>query len=116
MLHSGMSSVRKPERHRTQTFIRAWRNFRGLSQEQMAGRVDMSRENYSKIENGKVPYNQDFLEMAAFSLNCTTSDLLERDPAVDTYVEQLRRLMYSASENDQRQILAVAKTLLENKH
>lgn len=110
-----MPSVKKPERQRTRTFIRAWRDFRGLSQEQMAGRVDMSRENYSKIENGKVPYNQDFLEMSAVALNCSVSDLLERDPVIETYVDELRRLMIPASENEQRQIIAIAKTLLENK-
>lgn len=81
----------------------------------MSLRVDMSRENYSKIEAGKVPYNQDFLEQAAYALNCSVSDLLERDPAIDGYVEQLRRLMMSATENEQRQVIAVVKTLLENK-
>lgn len=110
-----MPSVRKPERQRTRTFIRAWREYRKLSQEQMAGRVEMSRENYSRIENGKVPYNQDILEMAAVALNCSTSDLLERDPRIDDGVNELRSLLASASEPDRRRIIAVVKTLLENK-
>lgn len=110
-----MPSVKKPGRTRTKTFIRAWREYRGLSQEKMAGRVEMSRENYSKIENGRVPYNQDFLEQAAIALSCSVSDLLERDPNIDTYIEQLRRLMTQTTEGEQKQILAIAKTLIENK-
>lgn len=110
-----MPSVKKPERLRTRTFVRAWREHRRLTQEQMAGRLDMSRENYSKIENGKVPYNQDFLEMAALAMQCNASDLLERNPVIQTHVDELRRLMMSASENEQKQIIAIARTLLENK-
>jgi len=109
-----MPSVRKPNRQRTRTFIRAWREYRNLSQEQMAGRVGMSRENYSKIENGKVPYNQDFLELSAVALNCLASDLLERDPQVEDAVAELRKMMSRASENDRRRVVAVVKTLLEN--
>jgi transcriptional regulator with XRE-family HTH domain len=109
-----MAPIKKPTRKRTRTFIRAWRDHRGLNQEQMAGRVGMSRENYSRIENGKVPYNQDFLEMAAVALSCTVSDLLERDPRVESSIEELRSLMARATESDQRRVIAVVKTLLEN--
>jgi transcriptional regulator with XRE-family HTH domain len=107
-------SVKKPHRSRTQTFIRAWREYRDLSQEQMASRLDISRTNYSRIENGKVPYNQDFLEMAAVALNCTVSDLLERNPYIEDQIAELNRLMTRASSKDQSPILAVIKTLLEN--
>ena len=109
-----MPSVRKPERQRTRHFLRAWREYRKLSQEQMAGRVEMSRENYSRIENGKVPYNQDILEMSAVALNCTVSDLLERDPRIEDGIEELRSLLAKASDPDRRRILAVVKTMLQN--
>jgi transcriptional regulator with XRE-family HTH domain len=109
-----MPSIKKPERQRTRTYIRAWREYRGLSQEQMAGRVDMSRENYSRIENGKVPYNQDVLEMAAVGLSCSTSDLLERDPRIEDGVAELRSLLARATEPDRKRIIAVVKTLLQN--
>jgi transcriptional regulator with XRE-family HTH domain len=109
-----MPSIRKPKRQRTAHFMRAWREYRNLSQEQMAGRVDMSRENYSRIENGKVPYNQDILEMAAVALNCSASDLLERDPRIEDGIEELRSMLARASEPDRRRIMAVVKTMLQN--
>lgn len=109
-----MPSVRKPDRQRTRTFIRAWREYRNLSQEQMAGRVEMSRENYSRIENGKVPYNQDVLEMSALALNCSVSDLLEQDPRIEDGIEELRALLRAASAPERRRVLAVVKTLLQN--
>ena len=109
-----MPSIRKPERQRTRTFIKAWREHRGLSQDQVAGRIEMSRENYGRIENGKVPYNQDVLEMTAIALNCSVSDLLERDPRVENSIDELRALMSRATESDQRRVIAVVKTLLQN--
>jgi transcriptional regulator with XRE-family HTH domain len=109
-----MPSIRKPERQRTRTFIKAWREHRRLSQDQVAGRIEMSRENYGRIENGKIPYNQDVLEMAAIALNCSVSDLLEQDPRVESSIDELRALMSRATESDQRRVIAVVKTLLQN--
>jgi transcriptional regulator with XRE-family HTH domain len=109
-----MPSIRKPERQRTRTFIKAWREHRGLSQDQVAGRIEMSRENYGRIENGKVPYNQDVLEMTAIALNCSVSDLLERDPRIENSIDELRALMSRASENDQKRALALLKTFFQN--
>lgn len=61
-------------------FIRAWRNHRGLTQEDLAARVGVSREYVSYIETGKRRYDQNFLEAAAEALNCTPADLIMRDP------------------------------------
>jgi transcriptional regulator with XRE-family HTH domain len=76
-----MPRVAKPKRQRGRHFVREWREYRGLSQEQMASFVYLSRENYGRIEAGKVPYNQDFLELAAAALNCSPGDLISRSPA-----------------------------------
>ena len=51
-----MPPVKKPPRNRHSTYIKAWREYRGLTQERVAERLNMSRENYGRIENGKVPY------------------------------------------------------------
>lgn len=110
-----MPPVKKQPRQRGRTFIRAWRKYRGLSQEELASRVNMSRENWSKIESGKVPYNQDMLELAALALGCRAGDLLDKDPLSDTSADELKRLMGMANDAEQRQIIAVAKTLLETK-
>lgn len=61
-------------------FIREWRKFRGLNQEQLAERIGIGKPYVSKIETGKRRYDQPFLEAAAEALNCTPADLLVRDP------------------------------------
>ena len=110
-----MVAVRKTKRSRTHTFIKAWREFRDLTQERVSERIGISRENYGRIESGKVPYNQDFLELCAVALNCSTSDLLSRDPNTDSLIDQLHTLLSKSSANEQKRVLAVAKTLIENK-
>lgn len=62
-------------------FIREWRKFRGLNQEQLAERIGIGKPYVSKIETGKRRYDQPFLEAAAEALNCTPADLLVRDPS-----------------------------------
>ena len=110
-----MAKIRKPKRKREVTFIKAWRDFRGLTQERAAERIGISRENYGRIESGKVPYNQDFLEIAAVAFDCSTTDLLERNPIIESMADKLRRIVSKANEADQKRILAIAETLIENK-
>ena len=40
----------------------------------------MSKATLSRIENRLIPYGQDFLEACAEALQCTTADLIMRDP------------------------------------
>lgn len=110
-----MASVKRVKRRRNHTFIRQWREFRGLTQARASERIGISRENYGRIESGKVPYNQDFLEICAGAFNCTVTDLLSRDPTMESIVDQLHALMARASESQQNNIVAIAKTLIENK-
>lgn len=67
-----------PRRH--PTHMKQWRKFRGLTQEQAAERVEIDRTTYSRIEAGKLPYNQDFLERLALALGCDIPDILSVDP------------------------------------
>lgn len=62
------------------TFIRAWRNYRNLTQEQLAERVDATSATISRLENGKQPYSQELLEAIADSLRCEVADLITRPP------------------------------------
>lgn len=110
-----MPPIKKPVRHRHRTFIRAWREFKNLSQEQVANRMGTSRENFSRIENGKVPYNQDTLEAAAEALGCSAADLLERNPTEELAIDKLRRLLLRATPDQEKAILRVAESLIENK-
>lgn len=86
-----MPPVKKPIRKRNPHFIREWREFRGLTQEQVANRLDISATTVGRIENNVVPYNQDFLEEAAIALQCDPWDLLHRDPRKEGEVIDLMR-------------------------
>lgn len=65
---------------RGRTFIAKWREFRGLSQEELADRMGTTGATVSRVESGKTPYSQDFLESAAEALGCAPADLISRDP------------------------------------
>ena len=109
-----MVRVKKPFHPRRPTFIKEWRVFRNLTQDRVAERIGVSRENYGRIESGKVPYNQDFLEICADALACTSGDLLSRNPLTETMVDKLRALVQKASAADQERVFKIAKSLLEN--
>ncbi len=65
---------------RRQHFIAQWRRWRGLSQEALAEKLGTTAASLSRIEAGKVPYGQDFLEACAEALDCGLGDLLEHNP------------------------------------
>jgi transcriptional regulator with XRE-family HTH domain len=60
-------ALQKP-RQRRRTFFREWREYRGLTQEQLAGRLETSVASISRIEKGTQPYTQDVLEALAEAL------------------------------------------------
>lgn len=70
---------------RKATYIRAWRNKRGYSLDEMVGRlavlgVETTGASLSRIERLIQPYNQDTLEAIAAALNVPVSYLIERNP------------------------------------
>lgn len=81
------------------TFIRAWREYRGLSLRGLADRLEMepggepfiSHASIGRIEQGTQPYSQPILEALAQALDCEVRDLLSRDPTKDGDVVDLLR-------------------------
>ena len=65
---------------RPHLFLRDWREHRGLTQQQLADRLDTTAATVSRIESGKRDYTGDFLWACAHALNCHASDLLSRPP------------------------------------
>lgn len=72
-------AFQKP-RARRRTFIKEWRQHRGLSQEQLADRLETSVASISRIEKGTQPYTQDVLEALADALMTDPASLLMRNP------------------------------------
>lgn len=75
-----MPPIKKSPRERRRTYFTEWREFRELSQEQAAERLDIDRTTLSRIERGRSPYNQDTLEMLALAYGCDPEDLLTINP------------------------------------
>lgn len=100
---------------REKHFIRAWREYRGLSLRRLADLLEMapgvplmSHANIGRIETGQQPYTQDFLEATARALGVTTADLLTVDPTKEGEVVDLMRAI---AERKDEQTLAVLRAL-----
>jgi transcriptional regulator with XRE-family HTH domain len=68
------------KRRRRPTFIRAWRKFRGLTQDELAEKLDLTQATIARIERGDISYTQPVLEALADALHCEPADLIMRDP------------------------------------
>lgn len=96
----------KTERRRT--FIKDWREKRGLSQERLAERLDMSPAQLSRIENAVQGYTQDVLEAIADALETDAASLIMRDPNAP---EAIWSIWEHAQPAERRQIEEVAKVI-----
>lgn len=72
---------------RKATYIRAWREKKGFTLDQMVGRLDAigmqtTGATLSRIERGKQPYSQDIIEGIAAALNVTVAQLVEDNPDI----------------------------------
>ncbi len=88
-----MPPVKKPKPKLGSTYLKEWREHRGLSQEAAADRIGISRANLSKIENGLIPYSQPILEAAAHAYLCAASDILTMNPLKEGQVVDLMSLI-----------------------
>jgi transcriptional regulator with XRE-family HTH domain len=61
-------------------YFKEWRKHRGLTQEKLGARVDLSASSISQIEHGKQGWTNSTLEALADALNCQPGDLLMRNP------------------------------------
>lgn len=79
----------KPRRVRRTTFIKQWREYRKLTQDALAERLETSKASISRIETGDQAYTQDFLEACAEALRTDPASLLMRDPTDEEAVWSL---------------------------
>lgn len=61
-------------------YLRAWREFRGMSQDELAQRVDTAKGVISLLENGKRPLSDKWLRRLADVLDTRPGHLLDHDP------------------------------------
>ena len=90
------------------TFIRQWREHRGLNQEQLASRLEMTQSHLSMLENGKRAYTQQTLEAVAEALQTDVASLLMRDP---TDPDAIWSIWDNAKPGERQMIVDIAKTV-----
>lgn len=71
----------KPQKRRH--FVKQWRKFKRLTQEQLAERIGVTPGAISQLELGRINYTQPMLEKLAEEFGCKPGDLLNVDPTVD---------------------------------
>lgn len=97
----------KPPRFRP-TYIAQWREFRKLTQEQLAGRLGMTQSHLSMLENRKRGYTQETLEAIADALQTDAASLLMRNPMAD---EAIWSIWEHAKPGERQMIVEIAKTI-----
>lgn len=92
-------------------YIREWRKFKDLSQEQFAERIGVTQGFVSKIERGQQNPDLAFIDAAAEVLGCTRGELLDRPPP--THGERIWQLFDKMNAAQQNQLTAIAETLFK---
>lgn len=100
----GMTKPRKFRR----TYIRQWRQHRGLTLEQLADRVDMTASHFSMLERGQRGYTQETLERVAEALQTDAASLLMRNPSDP---DAIWSVWEQAKPGERRMIVDIAKTI-----
>lgn len=71
-------------REKSGWYAAAWRDFRGLSQQEIADEVETSKGMVSDLETGaNRRYNKDWLEKWCAALNVAAGDLIDTNPFVE---------------------------------
>lgn len=108
-----MPPIARPKRRRLRTFLREWRKFRHLTQIQASERIGVEQSTLSRLERGESPYDQDFLERAAYAYMCDPADLLMRNPLDEDAVWSITDNLRKAAPDDLERAAAVIGALLK---
>jgi transcriptional regulator with XRE-family HTH domain len=95
---------------RRRIFLKQWREYRDLTQEQLAERVGWSVGNVSQLERGLQGYSQEGLEALAEALQCDPGQLLTVDPTKD---DAIWSIWEKAKPGERQMIVELAKTVVK---
>lgn len=93
-------------------YIPEWREWKGLTQEQVAGRTEMSVPQISKIENGHRDYRQSTLELFAFALGCEPKDLLGPPPSFRDEISETLAKVARLDPDRQAEVVRVVNAMI----
>lgn len=111
-----------PEQVYKKTYIKEWRERRGLSLRRLAERLEqtpggdlmISHTSIGRIEKGQQPYSQPILEAIADALGVTTSMLLEVNPDKDGDVIDITLRLNKAPPELRKQAIDILHALLKS--
>lgn len=89
--------------------LRAWREYRGLSQQELAEKAGTSHQVIGYLERGRTQLSAKWLRLLAPILDTTPGMLLEHDP--EDLSADVIDIWSRASLRQKRQIAEIAKTL-----
>lgn len=95
---------------RRRIFLKEWRTYRGLTQEQLAERVGWTKGNVSQLENGVQGYSQEGLEALAEALQCEPGQILNVDPTKD---DAIWSIWERVEPEERKSIMKMVKGLLK---
>lgn len=103
------------------TYIKEWREKRGLSLRRLADRLEqtpggdllISHTSIGRIEKGQQPYSQPILEAIAEALGVSASMLLEVNPNIDGDVIDITLRLKKASPELRQQAIDIIQALLK---
>lgn len=107
-----MANRPRKQLQRRRHYIKEWRIKRGLSQEQLAERIERSRGLISQLESNTTNYTAQTLEAIAFALGVDSWQLLNVNPAKEGQVVDILDLLRGATPEEQARALAVVQALV----
>lgn len=92
-------------------FLKAWREFRGLTQQELADRVETNANMIGYLESGERGLSAKWLRRLAPALETTPGMLLDHDP--QELDSDIIDIWAHADRRQQRQLTDIAKTLVK---
>lgn len=97
-------------------FIKQWRKYRGLTQQQLADRMEeapgiplLTNVSLSRIERGQQPYSEPVLHALAQALSCEPADLIAVNPLIESDVVDFLAYIRTLDPQTRARVMAVAR-------
>ena len=100
--------IRNKLRRPARVYLQEWIEYRGITAERLAGRLETSKSVVSKLVTGKQRYNQAWLEAIAYALDCDVQQLY-RPPTAPTANELLSMMTPEARETAMNVLVDLSK-------
>lgn len=92
-------------------YLREWRLFRGMTQQQLAERVDTNANMIQYLESGERGLSAKWLRRLCAPLDTTPGMILDHDP--NSLDSDILEIWATASNREKRQIAEVARALVK---